>query len=102
MSHVRRRFSPARLIVATVVCVVTISVFRSTPGLEARAEEWEKLRDEAGERMERAKDNTKEVAERVEHATDEVKEALEVDAAEIGARLIRSGIRAARRERWEE
>jgi hypothetical protein len=106
LANLRAVLGPARVVVGLFVCVSTVAVWRTPPGVEARAEEWEKLRDEAGERMERAKDNTKEAAERVEHVTDEIKEAVEIDGAEVGARVVRGTARAVRRdnrrERWKD
>jgi ABC-type nitrate/sulfonate/bicarbonate transport system substrate-binding protein len=97
--------TPARLVVGAFVCLTTVAVFRTAPGVEARAEEWENLTNEVGERMEKAKDNTKEAVERVENVTDEVKEAVEIDGSEVAARAVRGTARAIRREnrreRWE-
>ena len=104
-AELRSVVTPARLAVWTLVCVVTVAVFRSAPGVEAMAEEWEKLRNEVGERMEKVKDNTKEALERVENVADEVKEAVEIDGGEVAARVVRGTARAIRREnrreRWE-
>jgi hypothetical protein len=106
LAELRATFTPARFAVGAFVCLVTFAVWRTAPGVEARAEEWENLRNEVGERMEKAKDNTKEAVERVENVTDEVKEAVEVDASEVAARAVRGTARAIRREnrreRWED
>jgi hypothetical protein len=106
LTTLRAAVTPARLAVGVLVCLVTVAVCRTVPGVEARAEEWEKVRSEVGDRMEKAKDNTKEAVERVENVTDEVKEAVEIDSSEIAARAVRGTARAIRREnrreRWED